>query len=147
MAALLNQIIAIGGTTAHTEPVDAATLRNWMDSDTAHSAWLVAEADGEILGFQEIGPNAKLPPQACDIATFVRPGRTGLGIGSGLFNVTAEIAGVLGFDWINAAIRADNEGGLIYYQSRGFRRYDRQCAVPLPNGLIVDRVLMRYDLR
>jgi hypothetical protein len=52
----------------------------------------------------------------------------------------------LGYAWINANIRADNEGGLIYYQSRGFRDYDRWEGYQLPSGLVVDKVLKRFDL-
>jgi ribosomal protein S18 acetylase RimI-like enzyme len=52
----------------------------------------------------------------------------------------------LGYVWINANIRADNEGGLIYYQSRGFRDYGRREGVALASGLVVDKVLKRYDI-
>ncbi len=115
MAALLNEIINIGGTTAYTNPVEASALQDRMNGDHDRSAWRVAEADGNILGFQKFGPSAELPPEACDIATFVQHGRTGLGIGSALFEAAQSAADDLGHDWINATIRADNEGGLIYY--------------------------------
>ena len=99
-----------------------------------------------MVGFQWISPHPKLPPEASDIATFVQIGRTGLGIGSALFSSTSQAAKDLGYIWINATIRADNEGGLTYYQSRGFRDWRFDEDVVLDSGQIVSRISKRYDL-
>jgi len=144
MARLLNQIIATGGTTAKTDPVMPDEILGWFNAPGA--AWHVAEQDGQIVGFQWIEPHEDLPPHAADIATFVQQGRTGLGIGSALFERTKGAARDLGYAWINATIRADNTGGLAYYQSRGFRDWTIVEAHRLANGQIVDRVCKRYDL-
>lgn len=147
MARLLNEIIEIGGTTALTRPVTGQDLQQWMQSDADRSAWHVALNEGEnVVGFQWISPHPKLPPQAADIATFVQVGRTGLGIGSSLFNATAKAAKALGYIWINATIRADNDGGLTYYQSRGFRDWHVDQDVALESGQIVDKISKRYDI-
>ncbi len=146
MARLLNAIIERGGTTALTKPVTGGDMIDRMAAGAERAAWHVAENDGAILGFQWIGPYETLPPEACDIATFVQIGRTGLGIGSALFTATAKAAKELGYVWINATIRADNEGGLIYYQSRGFRDWHHDHGVRLENGMIVDKISKRYDL-
>ncbi|MGZ2255676.1 N-acetyltransferase family protein [Roseobacter sp. A03A-229] len=147
MAQLLNEIITIGGTTALTRPVTGEDLKDWMTSAADRSAWHVAVNDDEaVVGFQWIAPNSKLPEGAVDIATFVQVGQTGLGIGSALFNATARAAKALGYSWINATIRADNTGGLTYYQSRGFRDWRFDEDVQLDSGQRVDRVSKRYDL-
>ncbi|MFD1160161.1 GNAT family N-acetyltransferase [Roseovarius aestuarii] len=147
MAHLLNAIIAAGGTTAKVRPVTRDILINWMGFHPKKSAWYVAEGEeGELLGFQYIEPHADLPPDACDIATFVRIGQTGLGIGSSLFDATRVAAQKLGYRWINATIRADNEGGLAYYQSRGFEDYAYQRGVALEDRTLTDKVNKRFDL-
>ena len=147
MARLLNDIIKAGGTTALTQAVTAQILTDWMATKSDRAAWHVAvNAREEVVGFQWIAEAEYLPKEAADIATFVEIGQTGLGIGSKLFNATRRAAKDLGFTWINANIRADNEGGLIYYQSRGFIDYDRIEGYPLDNGQIVDKVLKRFDL-
>lgn len=146
MADLLNEIIAQGGTTALTRPVSTADMRAWR-AEGIRAAWHVAETDdGEIVGFQYVQQIDDLPPEAASIATFARVGRTGLGIGSALFEVTRQAAKALGYTWINADIRADNAGGLIYYQSRGFEDYGRKSGVRLSDGTVVDKVLKRFDL-
>ncbi|PWJ11443.1 GNAT family N-acetyltransferase [Jannaschia seohaensis] len=133
MAALLNAIIARGGTTAMTQPVTGAQLRDWM---AASDIWHVAEAEGEILGFQWIGRHDSLPEGACDIATFVALGSHGLGVGSRLFEATRKAAKAAGHAWIAARIAHYNEGGQAYYKSRGFEDWRRTD----------DKIIKRYDL-
>ncbi|MEO0370286.1 MAG: GNAT family N-acetyltransferase [Pseudomonadota bacterium] len=141
MAELLNEIIAKGGTTAMTKPVTRDDLTEWMQYYAGRNAWFVAEdTDGNLLGFQWIEPKRKLPPEACDIATFSKIGQTRLGTGTALFDATRKAAEDLGYAWINATIRAVNEGGLSYYQSRGFETYRLSDADP-------DRITKRYNLR
>ncbi|WP_300033076.1 GNAT family N-acetyltransferase [uncultured Roseobacter sp.] len=147
MARLLNAIIEKGGTTALTRPVTGADIAEWMASEADRSAWHVAlDAHEEVVGFQWIAPHDQLPPEAVDIATFVQVGRTGLGIGSALFTATAAAAKRLGYVWINATIRADNTGGLTYYQSRGFRDWAFDADVRLDSGQVVDKISKRYDV-
>ncbi|MEM7596482.1 MAG: GNAT family N-acetyltransferase [Pseudomonadota bacterium] len=148
MAELLGEIIEKGGTTAMTEPVSRDDLVGWMRHYSGQNAWFLAEDnEGGLLGFQWIEPKDSLPRGACDIATFTRVGRIRLGTGSALFEATRRAAMDLGYDWINATIRADNSGGLAYYQSRGFETYQTQRDVPLANGERVDRVKKRFNLR
>ena len=147
MADLLNAIIRKGGTTAFTKEITGETLKSWFAKSPDRAVWHIAEDDhGMIMGFQSIEPKDGLGPDACDIATFVRIGSTGLGIGSKLFEQTTKAARALGYTWINATIRADNESGLTYYQSRGFEDYARHKNVELGNGMRVDRISKRYDI-
>lgn len=148
MARLLNEIIAQGGTTALTRPVTGTDIAEWMDVAAGQSAWHVAvDASEKVVGFQWIAPADYLPPEAAEIATFVQMGQTGLGIGSRLFDATRKAASALGYAWINANIRADNEGGLIYYQSRGFVDYRVIENYALANGQLVTKQLKRFDLK
>jgi L-amino acid N-acyltransferase YncA len=144
MARLLNAIIETGGTTAMTRPVDPDEITAWTRAPRA--AWHVAEQAGGIVGFQWIEPSDILPTEVAAIATFTAQGQTGLGIGSALFAATEPAARALGYAWINADIRADNAGGLAYYQSRGFRDWRRVEGVRLSDGTTVDKVCKRYDL-
>ena len=147
MADLLNAIIKVGGTTAITTQVSGKDLAEWMAKNDGRTAWHVAVNETEqVVGFQWIAPHPNLPAEACDIATLVQIGQTGLGIGSKLFEATRQAAKAMGYTWINANIRADNEGGLIYYQSRGFAEYGRIENYTLDNGQTVSKILKRYDL-
>ena len=145
LAQLLNAIIAKGGTTAMVTPVTPRELQSWMAAPD--SAWHLAEDEhGRIKGFQYIEPHPDLPEGGVDIATFVRLGETGLGIGSALFERTKEAARDLGYRHIYAIIRADNAGGRAYYQSRGFEDFKRLPNSELANGSCVDKIWKRYEL-
>ena len=147
MAELLNAIIRTGGSTAFTEEITSAELRDWMARAPGRSAWHIAEdAAGQVLGFQYIEPQDKLPADCCSIATFAREGMTGRGIGSALFTATVEAARALGYARIDATIRADNTGGRAYYQSRGFEQIAVERGTRLGDGTVVDRVVTRYRL-
>lgn len=147
MADLLSAIIKKGGTTAKTQTVTAKDINTWMARTPDQSAWHVAVDEHEnVTGFQWVEPADYLPPEACDIATFVEVGRTGLGIGSSLFDATKAAAKLLGYVWINANIRTDNEGGVTYYQSRGFRDWRLNEGIELADGSIVNKVQKRYDI-
>lgn len=147
MARLLNEIIAIGGTTALVTSVASDDLVASMADAPDQSAWHVALNEAEqVVGFQWIQPSDQLPPDAAEIATFVQVGHTGLGIGSALFNATTKAAKAMGYVWIRANIRSDNEGGLTYYQSRGFRDYGTIEGYALADGTTVDKTLKRYDI-
>lgn len=146
MARLLSEIIVAGGTTALTGTVDGTAILSWM-SGGIRAAWQIAEDDaGALVGFQWIEQVEALPPVAAEIATFVQIGRTGLGIGSSLFRATEAAARRLGYRWIRANIRADNISGMTYYQSRGFEDYGRIEGYRMADGLVVDKVLKRFDL-
>ena len=147
MAELLNEIIEIGGTTAHTTPVTAETLQEWYERGQPMAAWFLAlDEMGQVMGFQFIEQNSKLPPETADIATFARVGATGRGIGQKLFIVTRAAAVTLGFTSITAVIRADNIGGLAYYTRLGLQDIDRIEGRELANGLVVDQVVKRLEL-
>ena len=147
MAELLTEIIRKGGTTAYTQDVSRGNILEWFRQAPDRSAWHVAEDDkGALLGFQFIEPHPDLPPEACDIATFVMLGQTKLGIGSKLFEASHKTALYLGYRWMNATIRTDNAGGLAYYQSRGFEPYARHPDHRLANGQMVNKISTRFDL-
>lgn len=145
IAALLNEIIAIGGTTAMVDPVTSDQMAKKMAVDQA--VWhLIEDEAGTLLGFQYIVPHPDIPKDATDIATFVRVGQTGLGIGSKLFAATLAAAKSMGYTRIDAIIRSDNEGGLAYYQSRGFETIKLLKGTKLANGQPVDKVWKRYKI-
>ncbi|GGE46539.1 hypothetical protein GCM10011360_37260 [Primorskyibacter flagellatus] len=145
MAELLNEVIVQGGTTAITEEVTRDDIAGRIGAPRA--IWHLAEDDGgELLGFQWVEPLTTEPGLVAEIATFARVGRTGLGIGSALFEATRAACVAEGYDWIRANIRADNYGGLAYYQSRGFEDYGRIAGYRMGNGQVVDKVLKRFDL-
>jgi L-amino acid N-acyltransferase YncA len=142
MADILNQIIAIGGTTAYQHPlsVQAITLHKISGPDVI--ATVVAVQDGQIVGWQSI----EHWQGDAHIGTFVRVSIQAKGIGTALFAQTCEILRQAGVRSIVASIRADNVPGLRYYARLGFVDFATDPDFALETGQVVGRVHRRYDV-
>lgn len=145
---ILNEIIRVGGTTAMEEPLSQAEFRKYFQHGSNFLSCYVAKyvTTHELVGFQALGRPPELPDNWADIATFARISPKLPGVGTALFAVTSLKARELGLVAINAAIRADNHGGLAFYEKMGFKTYSTLRAVPLKDGTPIDRVLKRYDV-
>lgn len=150
MTVLLNEIIAIGGTTAHEVPLsDTDMLHHYIQPDH-HIGTFVAVLDGVIVGFQMLvwpNPNeGPMPDHWGFIGSFVKVGVTGQGVGRALFAATCAAAHSAGCKHIDATIRADNASGLRFYSAMGFVDYNVWKDKPLRDGRLVDRIRKRFDL-
>lgn len=130
MTKLINEIIAIGGTTAHKTPFSIERLRNHYVAPALGISCFVATRDDAIVGFQalercdpEWEGTGKLPADWAVIATFVRAGLQGGGVGGKLFAATKAAARKAGITVIDATIRLENAGGRAFYQKMGFLDY------------------------
>ena len=145
--AILNRIIAIGGTTAfESEFGEAVFAEKYLTGADIIACHVAIGSDGSVAGFQWIGKNPKLPETCADIASFARdiPGERG--VGRALFPTTCNAAQTAGYSEINATIRADNAPGLSYYSKMGFADHSVATGVPLSDGTPVDRISKRYSL-
>jgi ribosomal protein S18 acetylase RimI-like enzyme len=147
LASLLNEIIARGGTTAFQRSFTPQRLAESM----LLGRWVICcfvaeESDGGLVGFQSLVRSEDLPNDIGDIATFSRVGRTQKGIGSQLFAAMKAEARRQGLTAINATIRADNVGGLAFYNKLGFTDHSIDRAAPLLDGTEIDRISKRYAL-
>ncbi|BBD35574.1 GNAT family N-acetyltransferase [Aminobacter sp. Y103A] len=79
MARILNEIIDIGGTTAHREKFDDQRIIDYFISPKLGISCFVALEGEQVLGFQSLDwsdpdwPGDRLPPDWGVIATFVDP--------------------------------------------------------------------------
>lgn len=124
MGALLNALPGRSG-----PPVDTPALRDWIDGG---DLWHVAERGGDLCGFQWAGPRRHLPPDTCEIATFMARGEDGIEAGSALFDATRRAAKARGFARIVAIHDRANAGARAYYSSRGFEEASDAVADALP---------------
>lgn len=147
MAALLNEIIAIGGTTAFEDAVSTAQIAEWyVESDALFCCHVAVDDAGKIAGFQSLDGKASDVEKIGDIATFARQTSLVKGVGTALFQSTTSKARALGITVISAKIRADNTPGLAYYSKMGFVDHDVVPAVPLKDGTPMDRIIKLFPL-
>ena len=142
MTRVLNDIIAIGGTTAHEVPKLIAEVRHGYIDGPDVLASVVAEVDGKVVGWQSV----ELWQGEAHIGTFVQPGLQAKGAGAQMFALTCDRIREHGVTAIIASIRADNVPGLAYYARIGFRDIAQDPAFALSDGRVVGRVHRRFDL-
>jgi len=145
---LLNEIIDIGGTTAiEIQLTDDAFGDHFLHGDTHICCFVAVDGTGRLAGFQTLERCEKLQDNWADIATFARVKPKSVGVGTALFAKTKLYAKQKGIAAINATIRADNEGGLIYYDKMGFEAYSVSKDVPLKDGTRIDRISKRFFVK
>jgi L-amino acid N-acyltransferase YncA len=142
MADLLNQIIAIGGTTAHQHPLPAETARQHYITGPDVISSVVAEEEGQVIGWQSVGHWQG----DAHIGTFVRVGVQAKGTGGALFAITLGMLRQAGARSIIASIRADNVPGLRYYARLGFVDFAADSDFALESGQVVGRIHRRFDV-
>ena len=145
MAAILNEIISIGGTTAFEDPVTPENMTNWYISD-AYFCHVALDGAGHVAGFQAIEHSSDYGAGIGEVSTFARQSPVVRGVGTALFQATKQAAIDAGLAEINAKIRADNTPGLAYYSKMGFHDHGVIPGVPLKDGKKVDRILKRFAL-
>lgn len=147
LCGFINEIIRIGGTTAHETPfTDERFASQFLAGPGFVSCFVAEDGAGRPCAFQALERWDGLPDGWVDIGTFARPQQKVPGAGSALFAATRAHARDAGFAAINATIRADNVGGLAYYSKMGSIDYKIDEAVPLKDGRRVDRISKRYLL-
>ena len=142
MADLLNQIIAIGGTTAHQHPKSSAEIEQNYIAGPDCITCLVALLDETLVGWQAIG----WWRGEAHIGTFVQPGKQARGVGAQMFTHTLALARQAGLHEIHASIRADNLPGLAYYARIGFIDDSFDPDFALNDGRLVGRVNRRFPV-
>jgi len=145
MAAILNEIISIGGTTAFEDTVSDEDMKSWYVS-AALFCHVALDDTGQVAGFQTVEQTDAYGPDIGEISTFARQSPVLRGVGTALFQTTQKAARAAGLAEINAKIRADNAPGLAYYSKMGFQDHSVLPGIPLKDGTKIDRVLKRYGL-
>jgi ribosomal protein S18 acetylase RimI-like enzyme len=130
MMHLLNEIIEIGGTTAHQRPFDETGIQRAFLSAPLLISCFVAERASSLLGFQALewsDPNWSgddgMPEDWAIISTFVGSRQRRQGIGRALFSETLARARAVGARFIDPTIRKNNADGLRFYEGLGFVDY------------------------
>ena len=142
---LINEIIQVGGTTAQETPFSKESFeKHFINGNNNLSCYVAIDELDNITGFQAMKIHPDLPNRWLDIATFARLTNKVRGVGTALFIKSKFFAERFNIAAINATIRADNEGGLAYYDKMGFKNYTKIEGKPLSDGTPVDRICKKY---
>lgn len=105
-------------------------VAEWYDADSIAEAiaegrteLLVAERDGEVVGFAHATWNAS-EGAAYILRLYVHPDHRSRGVGAELLERTRKALSGYGVDRIHAMVLADNDPGNAFYERFGFERAD-----------------------
>ncbi len=146
MTDILNEVIAIGGTTAYEDPLSPSYFEKLITSDDPKVFLHVVETEDGIQGLQWVEPFDPPDAHIGGIATFAKPGTAKKGIGTALFETTHKASMIAAYKVLSAKIRADNTGGLAYYGKMGFTDHSILEGEPLKDGTPIDRIIKRLSL-
>lgn len=131
-------------------PPDAATFAERHRAITDRGLpYLVAEIDGEIVGYAYAGPFRTRSAYRFTVedSIYVAPGRGGQGIGRALLRALIARCTALGYRQMLALIGdSANAGSVGLHRSLGFRMVGTFQSVGYKHGRWVDLVLMQRSL-
>jgi L-amino acid N-acyltransferase YncA len=113
----INQTFA----TIDSEPLSHEEAAEWWDAHARlRTTTLVAEEDGEVVGWARLLPWRQRGYEVVEDLVYVDPLAQGRGIGRQLLSRLLEAARQTGCRTVVASVAADNRTGLKLHQSLGF---------------------------
>jgi L-amino acid N-acyltransferase YncA len=120
MTAIYNRGIAERQATFETRPRDAAEVAAWLGG---RLPVLVAEDDGEVVGFARVSPASDREAYAGigEHGVYVDPGARGTGAGRALLEALADAAADAGLHKLTSRIFVTNTASRALHRAAGFR--------------------------
>jgi L-amino acid N-acyltransferase YncA len=121
IAAIYNEGITEGRSTFETQPRTAADISGWLGSPRHPT--LVAEHDGDIVGWARIAPYSTRPCYAgiAEASVYIRASARGQGLGSTLASVLIDRAEQVGLEKMIGKLLVENEPSRRLAARHGFR--------------------------
>lgn len=122
VAGIYTQSILARDSTMDTEPVDADTVRAWLDRLSSRETLLVVEVDGSIRGWGIVRRYSERPGYAltCETSVYLDRAWVGRGLGSRVQAVLMDHCRASGFHHVVAKIWADNAHSAALHRKFGF---------------------------
>ena len=129
-------------------PRSLAEQREWIDVRSGAMAVVVAETDGEVVGFASLSPYRSRPAYATTVedSVYVRHDQRGTGVGRALLAEVVEVAGTRGFHTVMARIVGGHDASIGLHRSLGFQPVGVEREVGRKFGRWLDVVLMQRML-
>ena len=148
IADIYNEAVLHSTATFDTEPATLAESEQWLRDRSHPYAVLVAEGDGEVVGWAALKPFASKPAYrfTAEDTVYVRADMRGKGVGKALLGRLLEVAAENGFRTVIARIAAPNPVSIRLHRRFGFRRVGVEREVGRKFGRWLDVVVMQKAL-
>jgi L-amino acid N-acyltransferase YncA len=121
---------------------------SWEDWEQAHSLRLVAELEGEVVGWAALSPASarRCYSGVAENSVYVARHVQGRGIGRALLEALVKRARLAGVWTIQTAIFPENRASLALHEACGFRVVGRRERIGKRDGLWRDTLLLEKRL-
>ncbi len=129
-------------------PRTVAEQREWIEARSGAMAVVVAEAEGEVVGFAALSPYRSRPAYSTTVedSVYVRADQRGAGVGRLLLEELIQVASTRGFHTMMARIVGGHDASIGLHRSVGFELVGIEREVGRKFGRWLDVVLMQRML-
>lgn len=142
-------IVSEGKYTAITRAWNVHEETAYLASLSPREAVFVAEAAGEVIGFQVVDRWSAFDSMAhvAQLGTFLLPHWRGVGLGRTLFRASLDFAREAHYSKFLIQVRAGNAAALSFYRGLGFLECGRLTNQVRIHGLDEDEVLLERPIQ
>jgi L-amino acid N-acyltransferase len=126
-------------------PRTAADQLQWLEARSGAHAVIVAEVDGEVVGFASLSPFRDRPAYNSTVedSVYVRADQRGTGLGAALLEELLTLAGQHGFHTVIARIVGGHDASIGLHQRLGFEEVGLEREVGRKFGKWLDVMVMQ----
>jgi L-amino acid N-acyltransferase YncA len=149
IVAVYDEMVDLPSVLWRDDHTDVDDRKRWMHERREQGyPVLVAEADGEVVGYASFGNFRSFPGYRPTVehSVHISTAHTGRGIGQALLDAVTDRAVALGKSVMVAGVDADNAGSIRFHERNGFREVGRMPAVGRKFDRPVELVLMQRDI-
>jgi L-amino acid N-acyltransferase YncA len=145
---IYNHEVATSTATFDLVPRSLDEQRRWIGARSGAHAVVVAEDDGEIVGFASLSPWRDRPAYATSVedSVYVHPDHQGRGIGKTLLAELLRVGRAHGFHAVFARIVGGHESSVALHRALGFEVVGTEREVGRKFGKWLDIVVMELLL-
>lgn len=143
--AIYNHFVESSTVTFDLVPRSLEEQREWIEQRSGAHAALVAEIDGEVVGFGSLSPYRERPAYSTSVedSVYVDPDAQGAGVGRALLAGLVEAATDHGFHTVLARIVGGHEASIALHVGQGFEVVGTEREVGRKRGRWLDVVLLQ----
>lgn len=129
-------------------PRSLADQEAWLEQRSGAHAVIVAERDGEVIGFASLSPYRDRPAYSTSVedSVYIRGDQRGTGVGRLLLDELVKLATQHGFHTVLARIVGGHEASIALHRSVGFEVVGTEREVGRKLGRWLDVVVMQRML-
>ena len=143
--AIYNVEVTTSTVTFDLVPRSLEEQRRWLEDRSGAHAAVVAELDGEVVGFGSLSPYRERPAYSTTVedSVYVDRAHRGEGVGAALLAELVRLATAHGFHTVVARIVGHHDGSIALHRGQGFDMVGTEREVGRKLGQWLDVVVMQ----